>query len=285
MSKIFFLGAGKMATAIAGGLVKSGLYKSCELAAFDVSAAAGENFTRETGVKVTALDDIANADAVLLAVKPQMLFQALAPFQGKLAGKLLQFGGFDEERKAPLQGKLAGKLIISIVAGVKIKQIAEFVNSERIVRVMPNTPALVGEGASAYAPGSGASVEDAALVGKILEAVGVAYQVKESDLDAVTGLSGSGPAYVFEFIQALADGGVAEGLSRDVAVKLAAQTLLGAAKMVLTTGKHPIELCDAVTSPAGTTSRGLELLAERAFHASAMQAVRAAAARSRELGK
>ena len=150
---------------------------------------------------------------------------------------------------------------------------------------MPNTPALVGEGASAYAPGSGASVEDAALVGKILEAVGVAYQVKESDLDAVTGLSGSGPAYVFEFIQALADGGVAEGLSRDVAVKLAAQTLLGAAKMVLTTGKHPIELCDAVTSPAGTTSRGLELLAERAFHASAMQAVRAAAARSRELGK
>ena len=263
MSKIFFLGAGKMATAIAGGLVKSGLYKSCELAAFDVSAAAGENFTRETGVNVSSLEDIENAEAVLLAVKPQMLFQALAP----------------------LQGKLSGKLIISIVAGVKIKQIAEFVNSERIVRVMPNTPALVGEGASAYAPDAGASAEDAALVGKILEAVGVAYQVKESDLDAVTGLSGSGPAYVFEFIQALADGGVAEGLARDVAVKLAAQTLLGAAKMVLTTGKHPIELCDAVTSPAGTTSRGLELLAERAFHAAAMQAVRAAAARSRELGK
>ncbi|MBR1952987.1 MAG: pyrroline-5-carboxylate reductase, partial [Lentisphaeria bacterium] len=227
MSKIFFLGAGKMATAIAGGLVKSGLYKSCELAAFDVSAAAGENFTRETGVKVTVLEDIVNAEAVLLAVKPQMLFQALEP----------------------LQGKLSSKLIISIVAGVKIRQIAEVVNSERIVRVMPNTPALVGEGASAYAPGAGASAEDAALVGKILEAVGVAYQVKESDLDAVTGLSGSGPAYVFEFIQALADGGVAEGLSRDVAVKLAAQTLLGAAKMVLATGKHPVELCDAVTSP------------------------------------
>ena len=176
--------------------------ETCKLV-FDISnEGAGENFTRETGVKVSSLEDIVNAEAVLLAVKPQMLFQALAP----------------------LQGKLSGKLIISIVAGVKIKQIAEFVNSERIVRVMPNTPALVGEGASAYAPGAGASAEDAALVGKILEAVGVAYQVKESDLDAVTGLSGSGPAYVFEFIQALADGGVAEGLARDVAVKLAAQT-------------------------------------------------------------
>ena len=263
MSKIFFTGAGKMATAIAGGLVRSGLYKTCELAAYDVNTAAGEAFTKETGVGICALDEAVNSEAVLIAVKPQMIAQALEP----------------------LKGRISDKLIISIAAGVTISQIAELTGAARIVRVMPNTPALVGEGAAAYAPGAGASAEDAALVGRILGAVGVAYQVKESDLDAVTGLSGSGPAYVFEFIQALADGGVAEGLPRDIAVKLAAQTLLGAAKMVLTTGKHPNELCDAVTSPGGTTSRGLELLAERAFHAAAMQAVRAAAKRSRELGK
>lgn len=263
MSKIFFTGAGKMATAIAGGLVRSGLYKNSELAAYDVNSAAGEAFTRETGVSIFALEEAVNAEAILIAVKPQVIAQALEP----------------------LKGRISDKLIISIAAGVTISQIAELTGAERIVRVMPNTPALVGEGAAAYAPGAGATAEDAALVGRILGAVGVAYQVKESDLDAVTGLSGSGPAYVFEFIQALADGGVAEGLPRDIAVKLAAQTLLGAAKMVLTTGKHPNELCDAVTSPGGTTSRGLELLAERAFHAAAMQAVRAAAKRSRELGK
>ena len=263
MSKIFFLGAGKMATAIAGGLVKSGLFNADELAAFDVNVSAGKSFTEETGVAVKTLDAAQEAEAILIAVKPQMLSAALEP----------------------LKGKIAGKLIISIAAGVTIERISALTGADRIVRVMPNTPALVGEGASGYAPGPGATAEDAALVGKILGATGVAYQVKESDLDAVTGLSGSGPAYVFEFIQALADGGVAEGLPRDVATKLAAQTLLGAAKMVLTTGKHPNELCDAVTSPGGTTSRGLELLAERAFHAAAMQAVRAAAKRSRDLGK
>jgi len=263
MSKIFFLGAGKMATAIAGGLVKSGLYKAEELAAFDVNAAAGAAFTKATGVAVCGLDAASKSEALLIAVKPQMIASALAP----------------------LSGKLGDKLVISIAAGVPIEKISSLTGAKRIVRVMPNTPALVGAGAAAYAPGPGAAAEDAALVGKILGAVGTAFQVKEHDIDAVTGLSGSGPAYAFEFIQALADGGVAEGLPRDISVKLAAQTLLGAAKMVLESGKHPNELCDAVTSPAGTTSRGLELLAERAFHAAAMQAVRAAAQRSRELGK
>lgn len=263
MKKIFFLGAGKMATAIAGGLVKSGLFRADELAAYDPSAAVMESFTVSTGIAACGLDTVKNSETLLIAVKPQMLEAALAP----------------------LKGMLDGKLVISIAAGVTISRLADLTGTGRIVRVMPNTPALVGEGASGYAPGSGASAGDAEFTGRILRAVGTAFQVKESDLDAVTGLSGSGPAYVFEFIQALADGGVAEGLPRDVAVKLAAQTLLGAAKMVLETGKHPGELCDAVTSPGGTTSRGLELLAERAFHAAAMQAVRAASNRSRELGK
>ena len=163
MSKIFFTGAGKMATAIAGGLVRSGLYKNSELAAYDVNSAAGEAFTKETGVSIFALEEAVNAEAILIAVKPQMIAQALEP----------------------LKGRISDKLIISIAAGVTISQIAELTGAERIVRVMPNTPALVGEGAAAYAPGAGASAEDAALVGRILGAVGVAYQVKESDLDAV----------------------------------------------------------------------------------------------------
>ena len=263
MIKIFFLGAGKMATAIAGGLVKSNLYRADELAAFDVNSAACSAFTSATAIATMPLERIREAEALLIAVKPQMIAQALEP----------------------VKKMLAGKLIISIAAGITIEKLESLTGSRRIVRVMPNTPALVGAGAAGFAPGAGAAQADADLVGKILSAVGSAFQVREQDLDAVTGLSGSGPAYVFEFIQALADGGVAEGLPRDIATRLAAQTLLGAAKMVLETGKHPNELCDAVTSPGGTTSRGLELLAERAFHAAAMQAVRAASKRSRELGK
>ena len=150
---------------------------------------------------------------------------------------------------------------------------------------MPNTPALVGCGAAAFTPSQDAGTEDIALAGKIFSAVGIAIQLKESDMDAVTALSGSGPAYAFEFIQALADGGVAEGLSRETALKLAAQTLLGAAMMVIETGEHPGVLKDKVTSPAGTTSRALEVLAERGFSGTVIQAVRAAAKRSKELGK
>ena len=252
-----------MATAIAGGLVKSGLYQANELAAFDVSDAAGQAFTAATGIAPSALETAIQADVILIAVKPQVIAQALAP----------------------LKGKISDKLLISIAAGVTIEKLFSLTDAARIIRVMPNTPALVGAGAAAYAPSEKAAEEDILLADKILNSVGMAFKVKESDLDAVTGLSGSGPAYVFEFIQALADGGVAEGLPRDIATKLAAQTLLGAARMVLETGKHPNELCDAVTSPGGTTSRGLELLAEKAVHGSIMQAVRAAAGRSRELGK
>ena len=143
---------------------------------------------------------------------------------------------------------------------------------------------LVGAGAAAYAPGPGATAEDAELVERILAAVGMARRMKESDLDAVTALSGSGPAYVFAFIQALADGGVAEGLSREAAQALAVQTVLGAAQMAASSGDHPAVLKDAVTSPGGTTIRALEVLEDRGFAGAVIQAVRAAARRSRELG-
>ena len=199
----------------------------------------------------------------MIAVKPQYLASALAPFKGKFADKL----------------------ILSIAAGVTIETLSGLTGSCKIIRIMPNTPALVGKGAAAYAGSEAVSAEDLEFASGIFNAAGIGVQVPEKLLDAVTGLSGSGPAYVFEFIQALADGGVAEGLPRDTALRLAAQTVLGAAAMVLETGTHPAVLKDQVTSPGGTTSRGLEKLAEKGFSGTVIQAVRAASARSAELGK
>ena len=265
MSKLLFIGAGKMASAIAGGIVASKVYSAHEMAAFDINPDAASAFTAATGVP--CLSDItaalADAEKVLIAVKPQYLESALAPLWG-------QFGG---------------KLVISIVAGVTLEKLSALTGTEKIVRVMPNTPALVSKGAAAFAGSAKATEEDLKFVSDIFNAAGIGLQVPEKLLDAVTGLSGSGPAYVFEFIQALADGGVAEGLPRDTALQLAAQTVLGAAAMVLETNTHPAVLKDQVTSPGGTTSRGLEKLAEKGFSGIVMQAVRAASARSAELGK
>ncbi|MCQ2352617.1 MAG: pyrroline-5-carboxylate reductase [Victivallaceae bacterium] len=264
MGKIFFIGAGKMATAIAGGMVSSGAFDAAELAAFDVSDAAAKNFSAAT--KIACVDDPAKAadfDTVLIAVKPQTLAGALEP----------------------IAQLFAGKLVVSIVAGVELAKLSTLCPGARLIRVMPNTPALVGAGAACYAPGKSATPEDTKLVEKILGSVGIVMPVKESDLDAVTALSGSGPAYVFEFIKALADGGVAEGLTRDVAYRLAVQTVLGSALMALKTRQHPAVLRDMVTSPAGTTIRALEVFADGAFDGIVIQAVRAAAERSRELGK
>lgn len=284
MSKLFFLGAGKMATAIAGGIVKAEVFQKAELAAFDVSPKAAAEFEQKTGVRCYwggadsllfrgkdgaeecggALRKIVEqADAVLLAVKPQVLASALEP----------------------LAGCLARKPVISIVAGVPIDRLAGLTGSGRIVRVMPNTPALVGEGAAGYSLAPEAQAADGELANRILSAVGVAMQVDEKYLTAVTALSGSGPAYVFEFIRALSDGGVAEGLPRDVATKLAIQTVLGSAAMAKETGIHPAILKDQVTSPGGTTIRALEVLEDRAFAGAVIAAVRACARRSEELGK
>ena len=270
MVGLFVIGAGKMGGAIAGGLISKGVFGADEVAAFDVNKQAAAAFAERVGCTAfsecaEALDTLKNATAVLLAVKPQVIGSALEPWK-----KL----GVD----------FSGKLLISIVAGVKIADLARLVDSRRIVRVMPNTPALVGCGAAAYAPGEGATPEDEKLVDTILSSVGMARRMKESDLDAVTALSGSGPAYVFAFIQALADGGVAEGLSREAALALAIQTVLGSAEMAARSGEHPSVLKDAVTSPGGTTIRALEVLEDRGFSGAVIQAVRAAAKRSRELG-
>ncbi|HEX4121954.1 MAG TPA: pyrroline-5-carboxylate reductase [Verrucomicrobiae bacterium] len=264
---IGFLGSGMMATALAKGIISAGLVKARDICASDPSAAARNAFAKETGARASDLnlDVVEFARVLVLAVKP-----------GNVAALL-------EEIKPDIA---PGHLLISIAAGVPIAKLEGGLGEgARVVRVMPNTPALVGASASAYAMGKTATADDGALTEKLFSAVGVVFQLKETLLDAVTGLSGSGPAYVYLMIEALSDGGVASGLPRDVATKLAAQTVYGSAKMVLETGQHPAALKDMVTSPGGTTVEGLHELEKGKLRGVLMSAVRAASEKSRKLGQ
>lgn len=265
--KIGFLGAGKMASALAKGFIAARIVPAEHLIASDVYEAARGAFTRDVGAAATAsnLDVLRFANVLVLAVKPDQVANVLAEIKP----------AFTREH-----------LLISIAAGVTLKKLESGLpENSRVVRVMPNTPALVGAGASGYALGAAATKEDGELAQKLLSAVGIAFAVKESLLDAVTGLSGSGPAYAFNIIEALSDGGVAAGLSRDISTRLAAQTLLGAAKMVLETGQHPGTLKDAVTSPGGTTIEGLHEMEKGGVRGALINAVRAAAEKSKRLGQ
>jgi len=263
--RIGFIGAGQMASALGQGLVRAGLVPPDRVLASDPAAEARERFARATGGQVTADNRAvaAQADVVVLAVKPQHMPHVLGELAGKIGGE---------------------KLVVSIAAGVRLAVLAERLGSQaRLVRVMPNTPCLVGQGASAYSLGGKATTEDGDLVGKMLGAVGVAYQVEEKLLDAVTGLSGSGPAFAYVMIEALSDGGVRMGLPRQVATALAAQTLRGAAEMVLHSGDHPAVLKDRVASPAGTTIAGLQALESGGLRAALIAAVEAATRRAEQL--
>jgi pyrroline-5-carboxylate reductase len=265
--KIGFLGAGKMATALAKGLVNAGLVKAGQLLAADPFEPARKHFTAETGTKTvtTNREVVQAADILFLATKPDQVPAALAAIAGAFT---------------------PNHLLISIAAGVPTAKLeAALPAGARVIRVMPNTPALVGAGAAGFALGKNATAADGELAGKFLSAVGVAFPVKEKLIDAVTGLSGSGPAYVYQFIEALSDGGVAAGLPRDIATKLAAQTVLGSAKMVLTTGLHPGALKDQVTSPGGTTIEGVYELEKGGLRGTVMSAVLAATEKSRKLGQ
>lgn len=262
-----FVGAGQMATALAAGWSKDGLLDAAKSRASDPHPAARAKFEQSTGVKAAAANAevAAAADVLVLAVKPQVMADVLAELRPHLEAR---------------------HLVVSIAAGVTLDALAAGLGHEvRLVRVMPNTPCLVGASASGYAAGPAATPEDVALVGTLFGAVGTAVAVPEKLLDAVTGLSGSGPAFVYVVIEALADGGVRAGLPRDVAQALAAQTVLGSAKMVLETGQHPAALKDAVASPGGTTIAGLHALERAGLRAALMDAVTAAADRARELGK
>ena len=240
-----FLGAGNMALALARGVVAAGLVEEAAIHAADPLAAARERFTVALPAAQVSAENsgAADADVVFVAVKPAQVADVLRP----------------------LAKSLSDKLVNSIAAGVSLDELAAAAPKARLVRVMPNTPALVGQGAAAFALGPNATEEDAELVERLLSAVGRCRRVEEKLLDAVTGLSGSGPAYAFVMIEALADGGVKAGLPRDVAEELAAQTLKGAAEMVLAGAGRPAELKDRVASPGGTTIAGLAALEGAGF--------------------
>ena len=263
--RIGFLGGGRMATALARGWLNAGLLKVARCRASDPDENARRTFSAETGC-LAATDNkavVADSDVLVLAVKPQNMAALLEEIRPHVAAR---------------------HLIVSIAAGVTLRQLVDGLGVTRLVRVMPNTPCLLGASASAYSDAEGATAADLGLVDRLLNAVGRAYKLPEHLLDAVTGLSGSGPAFVYLVIEALSDGGVRVGLPRDVATALAAQTVLGAAKMVLETGQHPGVLKDVVASPGGTTIAGLHALERAGARAAFMDAVEAATRRATELG-
>lgn len=264
--KLAIIGCGKMGSALIGGVVESGVIAAENIQAFDAYLPAVEQLVEARGVVAAESPEkaVEVAEVVLVCVKP---------------GDVASLGGL-------LRAASGSKLVISIAAGVTLKSMVEcFGERHRLVRVMPNTPALVGAGVAGIAPASGVTPEDLGLVERVFASVGRVIEVPERLMDAVTGLSGSGPAYVYTVIEALADGGVLMGLPREAALEAAAQTVLGAARMVLETGMHPGQLRDEVTSPGGTTAAGLEALEKGGLRVSLVAAVRAASERSAELGK
>lgn len=264
--KLGVIGTGRMGSAMVRGLITAGAIDPANVIANDPDREALKAVAKETKIRMAA-DNAALAsasDIILVALKPGIVRPALTEIRSSLDKR---------------------HLIVSIAAGVPIRAIEEAAGGHgRVVRVMPNTPCLVGLGASAFAAGSGTNRADLADVRTILESVGIAIELAEEQLDAVTGLSGSGPAYVYLMIEALSDGGVQMGLSRAVALRLAAQTVAGAAQLMLVTGQLPGELKDAVTSPGGTTIAGLAALERAGVRSAFIEAVAAATRRSIELG-
>jgi pyrroline-5-carboxylate reductase len=266
---IGLLGGGAMGEALAAGVLAAGV-PNHRVCACDPDAARRDHLARALGIRTSANNaDAAACDVVVIAVKPALV--------GSVLGAL---GG-------PREASLARPLWISIAAGVPLATLERGLPpGARVVRAMPNTPALVRAGATAYTANSACGAADRALAKALFEGVGLAWECpSEGLLDAVTGLSGSGPAYVFVLLEALSDAGVRMGLPRDAATALATQTVLGSAKLALETGRHPAALKDQVTSPGGTTIAGLERLEAGGFRAAVHEAVAAATRRSQELGR
>lgn len=264
--KLGVIGCGKMGTALVAGAIRSGAVAAHDVTGVDPVAASREAFAKTTGA--TAGEDLAAltgcCEVILLCTKPHDALAAL----GKSAAAA----------KSPA-------LIISIAAGLTLEALESASGPHRVIRAMPNTPALVGHGAAAYCLGSDATRRDADFAKRLLGSVGLAVELPERLMDAVTGLSGSGPAYIYMVIDAMADGGVRMGLPRPDALRLAAQTVLGAAAMVVETGEHPAVLKDMVTSPGGTTIAGLAELERHGLRNAMIEAVTAATRRATELGR
>jgi pyrroline-5-carboxylate reductase len=264
-AKIGFIGAGAMAEALISGLLQARTVEPSNIIISEIAASRLDIMTKRYGISAadSNSDLVRKARTVILAVKPQDL-------RGVLHG---------------LNGSFSNcQLVISIVTGITIAEMERMLPEKTgVIRVVPNTPCLVGEGVSVISLGSKALPEHQEIAEKLLRSVGQVFALPERDLDAVTGLSGSGPAYIYLVIEALTDAGVRVGLSRQAAGILAYQTVLGAAKMVRDTGKHPAELKDMVTSPGGTTITGLHVLEARGVRAALMDAVVAATDKAREL--
>jgi pyrroline-5-carboxylate reductase len=258
-----FLGAGKMALALVHGMLRAKLCGASDIIVSSRSRSGLESLVAATSVRAVAsnADAVAAADVVVLCVKP---FDAI---------KALEEAGEN----------WSGKLLISVATGLKISSLRQGAPGSRVIRAMPNTAAMVGKSATAIAADESASREDLATAEKIFKAVGEVFSVGENQLDAVTGLSGSGPAYIYLVMEALSDGGVACGLPRKLALELAIQTIQGAAEMAASTKEHPAVLREMVTSPGGTTIAALTALENAATRAAFIGAVQAAARRSKEL--
>lgn len=270
MTTIGFVGAGQMAQALAGGIAATNDDLSFIVA--DPSGSAIDKFQQKVAGRCKTVEMnhevFAEADVVFIAVKPQ--FFKVAIVTHLIEGSILN-------RPHP-------PLVVSVMAGIDIESIQQQTSISSVIRVMPNTPCLVGAGACGMSNSEEVTPAQIELVEGFLSTTGIVVPVVEGLLDAVTGLSGSGPAYVFELIDALALGGVKCGLSRDVADRLAAQTVFGAAKLAIESGEHPSVLRDRVTSPGGTTIAGLKALFDSGFQQAAIAAVEAASNRSKELG-
>ena len=262
---VAFIGAGNMAGALIRGLISTGTVPADRIIAADPDQARLDALRSELGIRAAEKNDgaVAGATVVVLAIKPQVFPQVLPSLGAALHPQTL---------------------VVSIAAGISTKIIERALPAgTRVVRAMPNTPALVGEGATAIAGGAEATDADLTLAETLFQSVGICVTVPEAQIDAVTGLSGSGPAYVFAMIEALRDAGASEGLSEEISLELAAQTVLGAARLLFEEGESPETLRNRVTSPGGTTRAGLDALEAAGFATTLAGAVRAATRRSNEL--
>ncbi len=263
--KLGVIGLGNMANAIIGGIIRAGIFAPGDITGSDTSEEQREKAQKEHGINVCMdnEDAVRDSDYVIIAIKPQIFDQVMGQIKSSMD---------------------ADQVVISIAPGKTLDYLGSNLNDKaKIVRLMPNTPALVGEGCTGACRNSYVSDGEFAFVMKMLSGFGKAYEVKESQMDAVVAVSGSSPAYVFMLIDAMADGAVAEGLDRATSIKMAAQAVLGSAKMVLETGKHPAELKDMVCSPAGTTIDAVAVLEEGGFRASVIDAMSACAEKSRKI--
>jgi pyrroline-5-carboxylate reductase len=259
------IGCGNMGRALAAGMLAAGKVSAQQLIASEVDNARAAALREDLGIEVHSDSAVvvSKASVLVLAVKPQQVASVLAGIASQLT---------------------AEHLLISMAAGVPTSTLERLGGAARVVRAMPNLPALTGAGATALTAGSRATAQDIEQARALFDAVGKTVVVAEGQMDAVTGLSGSGPAYTMLVIEGLADGGVQAGLPRDVALLLAAQTVYGASKLLLESGEHPATLKDRVASPGGTTIAGIGALEQAGLRHAMMDAVRAATARSKELG-